>query len=139
MFHLAGLDIAGLDRESQPQSVTPTGNSKVIDHLERLVEDHRWTIVDWHIPPTYGELRWLVARILACEYAYQGIKTLIILEDMIRPAKLREITIIKKRLKISHVDKVIEHRLLPTTTEIIRPQDYCKWCSQEAVEKRRCE
>ena len=139
LFHISGLDLVGFDRESQPQPVTPTGNSEVIAHLEQLVEDRRWTIVDWHIPESYGEIRWLAARVLACEYAYRGIKTSIVLEDVVQPIKRRELTKIREELEVSHMNVVIEQRLMPKKTEIIRPQDYCEWCSKEAIEKRQHE
>src|SRR5687767_14185155 len=78
--------VAQIGREPKPQP-TPTGNAQVIAYLEQLVEDDRWCVVDHRIPYAYGEMRWLAARLLACEYAYQGIETPIILKDVIQPIR----------------------------------------------------
>ena len=67
------FSVAELDRKPQPQPV-PTGDARIVAFMERLVNDRRFCIVDWQIPPAYGELRWLAARVLACEYAYENIK-----------------------------------------------------------------
>jgi hypothetical protein len=84
---------ADLGRKPQPEPA-PTGNTEIITYLEQLVEDNRLCPVDWRIPYAFGELRWLAARILACEYIYQGIKTSIVLQDAIQPIRNIEIAMI---------------------------------------------
>jgi hypothetical protein len=127
--------VADLGGESQPQPV-PTGNAKVITRLEQLVEDHRLCVVNHIIPYTYGEMRWLAARLLACEYAYQGIEKPIILKDVIQP--IRDIEIVRiAHPKPANLDELIQQGLVPTKTEVIKPQDYAACCSKEAVEERR--
>lgn len=81
-----------------------------------------------------GELRWLAARVLACEYAYQGIETPIILKDVVQPTSNDKIAEIHRRKTI---DELIQQGLLPTKTEIIKPQDYAYCCSKEAIEERK--
>lgn len=130
------FQVAELHRELQRQPV-PTGNAKVITHMEQLLEDHRWCIVEWIYPYAYGELRWLAARVLACEYAYKDIKKPIILKDVIQPIRLAEIDGIKEYYQITTLKELLQQELLPTKTEIIKPQDYAHCCSKEAVEKRR--
>lgn len=128
LFH-----IAELDHPSQPEPL-PTGNVEVIAYLEQLIEDRRgYFLILTRSTHTMGELRWLAARVLACEYAYQGIETPIILKDVVQPTSKYEIDEIHRRKKI---DDLIQQRLLPTKTEIIKPQDYAHCCSKEAVEER---
>ena len=110
----------------------PTDNTRVIAYLERLVEDRSGCIIIWRIPYVYGEIRWLAARLLACEYAYRGIEKPIILKDVIQPIESYGET-----YSLNALNRNIVQGLLPTTTEIIRPQDYCEWCSKEAIEKRQ--
>jgi hypothetical protein len=129
--------VAELGREFQPQPA-PTGNAKVIAYLERLINDNRLCVVNWIIPYTYGEMRWLAARVLACEYAYQGIEKPIILKDVIQPIRDFEIArIAQQHHKIANLSELVQHGLVPTKTEIIKPQDYAACCSKEAVEERK--
>jgi hypothetical protein len=37
----------------------------------------------------------------------------------------------------STIEEIIQQGLLPTKTEIIKPQDYAYCCSKEAVEERK--
>jgi len=128
LFTMAGLDMETLS------PFIPTGNAKIIAYLEQLIEDRRGYVISWEIPSGVGELRWLAAQALACEYAYQGIETPIILKDVFIPTRDYE-------TDPTHRDKTIDERiqqgLLPTKTEIIKPQDYVNCCSKEAVEKRK--
>lgn len=126
--------LAELDREPQPQPV-PTGNAKVISHLEQLIEDHQVCVVKFRVPYTYGEMRWLAARVLACEYAYQGIEEAIILKDVIQPVTDADIVDIANDISAS-LKELIRRGIEPRTTEIIKPQDYVYCCSKEAVEER---
>lgn len=127
--------IAQLGRP-KPQPL-PTGNSEVIAHLEQLIKDNRNCIVDWMTPPSWGELRWLASRVLACEYAYLGVEKTIILKDVIQPISDLNLYNISQEHQIQSLDELIQRGHLPTKTEIIDPQDYCEWCSKEAVEKRQ--
>ena len=127
--------VAELDTKSQP---TPTGNAKVVAYLEQLVEDNRLCTVDWIIPYTYGELRWLAARVLACEYAYQGIEKPIMLKNVVQPIRGFDIArIAQGKDKPITLEELVQQGLVPTKTEIIKPQDYAACCSKEAVEARR--
>jgi hypothetical protein len=129
--------VAQIGREPQPQPV-PTGNAQVITYLEQLAEDDRWCVVDWRIPYAFGELRWLAARLLACEYAYQGIEKPIILKDVIQPIRQVEIGRIVQYYNLTMTfDELMQQGLVPRKTEIIKPQDYAACCSKEAVEARR--
>jgi len=133
------FQIAQLSRPPQPEPV-PTGNAQVIAYLEQLIEDRRECPVDWRIPFAFGELRWLAARVLACEYAYQGIEKPIILKDVVQPIRNWGFVIYDERYRENMTfDDFIQHGLLPTKTEIIKPQDYAACCSKEAVERRRNE
>ncbi len=120
--------------DGSPRKPLPTGNTQVIAYLEQLVEDQRGCIVLWQEPQAIGELRWLAARVLACEYAYQGIETHIILEDVIQPTRSREIPPIHRNKTI---DELVQYGVLPTKTEIIKPQDYAYCCSKDAVAERQ--
>lgn len=127
--------VADIHRELQPlPQPMPTGNAKVITYLEQLVEDRRGCIVHFQEPEAFGELRWLAARVLACEYAYQGIETPIMLEDVVQPIRSYEIVPIHRTKTI---DELMQQGRLPTQTEIIKPQDYADCCSKEAVEERK--
>jgi len=128
------FDIADLG-SNRPQPV-PTGNAKLITHLEQLLEDNRLCLVERRIPLAYGELRWLAARVLACEYAYQGIEKAIILKDVIQPIRDDEIARIAYP-KPAILAELVQQELVPRKTEIIKPQDYVACCSKEAVEERR--
>jgi hypothetical protein len=141
-------NVAQIGREPKPQPV-PTGNAEVITYLEQLVEeDRRMCIVDFRISYTFGELRWLAARVLACEYAYQGIEEPIILKDVVQPIRgykyaksdlYRKIEDINLQGLVPNrtIEELIQQGLVPTKTEIIKPQDYAVCCSKEAVEARR--
>ncbi|MEM9952849.1 MAG: hypothetical protein AAF846_14675 [Chloroflexota bacterium] len=130
------LALSGIAKISTLDQPVPTGNSKVINHLEILIEDNRMCMVNSTIPPSYGEMRWLAARILACEYAYLGIKKSIVLENVVQPIKGRELDRISPDKPMT-LDERAKAGLLPTKTEIINPQDYVDCCSKEAVGERR--
>ena len=121
------------DRRPQPQPV-PTGNEMIVSYLEQLVEDRRACVVDRITPYKFGEMRWLAARALACEYAYLGIENPIILEDVVQPMRRSEAAGINP---YKTIHDLIRQRLLPTKTEIILPQDYVDCCSKESVEERK--
>lgn len=112
----------------------PTGNAKVIAYLEKLIEDRRgYLLILTRTTYVIGELRWLAAHMLACEYAYQGIDTPIILKDVVQPITKYDIYEAPPRKKINDL---IQQGLLPTKTEIVKPQDYADCCSKEAIETR---
>jgi|GEM_PF-1843058 len=123
--------VANIDDEFPPKPL-PTGHAAVVTYLEKLVEDRRGCVVYWREPCRYGELRWLAARVLACEYAYQGIEKPIMLENVVQPITLGDG---RGLLELTKIDQLIEQGLLPTKTEIIKPQDYAYCCSKEAVEE----
>ena len=127
------FQIADLSRRPHPQP-RPTGNAKIIHYLEQLIEDHRVCAVDWRSPYTFGEVRWLAARVLACEYAYLSVGKAINLKDVVQPIQEFEAARIDQYRTL---DALIENGLLPTVTEIILPQDYVDCCSKEAVEERK--
>ncbi len=129
--------VADLRSVPQPQSV-PTGNTEIITYLEQLIEDTRLCLLDRRIPYIYGELRWLAARVLACEYAYQGIETPIILKDVIQPIRRSDASRIAFPNQ-TDLQELFEQGRLPTKTEIIKPQYYAYCCSKEAVEKKKTE
>ncbi|MEO1288489.1 MAG: hypothetical protein AAFV93_12035 [Chloroflexota bacterium] len=116
-------------RVTNPQP-TPTGSNEVIGYLEKLIEDHRVCVVDRVFPQMYGELRWLAARCLACEYAYKGIKTSIVLEDVMQP--IRE----DRFNGLDDLEKRIQNRLIVTKTEVIQSQDWYELCCKEVIEER---
>ena len=117
----------------------PTGNKQVVEYLEQLVKDRRGCVVDWRTPHTFGELRWLAARVLACEYAFLGIEEAIILKDVVQP--LRNWEFFPRDKKYQGVkmtfDELIQAAIFPTKTEVIYPQKYAWCCTKEAVEVRR--
>ncbi|MEL6405829.1 MAG: hypothetical protein AAFR81_15780 [Chloroflexota bacterium] len=117
---------AGFCHEDEP---VPISNDEIIRLLENLLDDRRPVPITSRFPRHYGELRWAVARALACEYAYRGIDKPIILKDVMKPIRSREAG------RIDDLTRRIEQGLQPTQTEIIKPQDYCEWCSKEAIER----
>ena len=134
---LALSTVAKIGMDTPPM---PTGDTRVIKRLELFVEARDvWCIVDWRVGFasgfTHGELRWLAARILVCEYAYAGIDTPIILEDVVQPFKGVE----RGNLVMQHqmtFEELVEQGLMPHKTEIHKPKDYAWCCSKEAVEER---
>jgi len=128
--------IAAFDAKLQPQPI-PTGNDKIVKYLEQLVEERQWCCLGMGISFihsfAYGELRWLAARLLACEYAYASIDKPIILKDVVQPIRDHESARIDP-YKTKY--ELFQEGLLPTKTEIIKPQDYADCCSKEAVERR---
>lgn len=108
----------------------PIGNDEIISYLKHLIEDQRLCKVNWGFPSRWGELRWSAARVLACEYAYKGIDTPIILKDVLKPVTLEGFG------TLSYLINRIEKGLMPTVTQVIRPQEWCELCCKEAVEKR---
>lgn len=127
--------VADIGRLPQPQP-TPTGNAEVITYLEQLIEDNRLCPVDWRIPYAFSELRWLAARVLACEYAYQDVEKPIILEDVVQPIRRSDAYSIALSHRVN-LQELFEQGRLPTKTEIIKPQDYAYCCSKEAIEERK--
>lgn len=129
--------VAEIHMRSQAMPV-PTGNAKVIARLEQLLEDRRVCKVgpygSYISGVVLGELRWLAARALACEYAYLGIDKTITLKDVLQPMWNYEIVSIDPKKTIK---ELVQQGLVPRKTEIIKPQDYAHCCTKEAVEKRR--
>ncbi|MEO1643554.1 MAG: hypothetical protein AAFR67_00090 [Chloroflexota bacterium] len=125
------LHYSDMGEGSEPHPI-PTCNDQVIYYLEKLLEDRRPCAITDRAPYDYGELRWLAARALACEYAYRGIDTPIILEEVAMPVSQRELG------GLDNFSNRIQSGQVQTKTEIIDPQDWCKWCCKEAVEEQQC-
>ncbi|MEM9954624.1 MAG: hypothetical protein AAF846_23645 [Chloroflexota bacterium] len=135
---LANLFFVILQFNRIPPHPVPTGNTNIITGLEKLLEDRRlWTDLHHNIilEEVYGEMRWLAARVLACEYAYQGIETPIVLKDVIQPINSSEIDRISDD-KSASLTELVERGLIPRKTETIKPQDYYECSSKEAIAER---
>lgn len=63
----------------------PTCDEKVVTLIEKLLTDTRACMVRGSMPPLFGQMRWLAARILVREYACLGKEKSLLLEEVAEP------------------------------------------------------